>query len=70
MGSRKCLEDNVLYRGNFFLNAAGEGVPAALALLSSTLKFLSSLLLLSQPHSGGIRWDGRREGLLQEGEVL
>lgn len=36
MGSRKCLEDNVLYRGNFFLNAAGEGVPAALALLSST----------------------------------
>lgn len=70
MGSRNCLEDNALCRGNLsFLNAAGEGLPAAVALPSCTLKCLSSLLLLTQPPTGGIRWDGKQEGLLQEGEV-
>lgn len=48
MGSRNCLEYNVLCRGNFSSrNAAGEGLPVALVLPSSTLKCLSSLLLLS-----------------------
>lgn len=60
MGSRNSFADDVLYRGNFsFLNAAGESLPAALALPSSTLNGLSSLLLLSQPPTGGIRQDGK-----------